>query len=85
MEPRESQPDPAATAAAAQTDWFREPTRREHGIAAALFIFFGLFFLALFVVTSGWWFRWVIAGLGIYSILHGAGHARDCFRRRGDG
>jgi hypothetical protein len=85
MEPRESQPDPAAATAAAQTEWFRPPTRREHGMAAALFVFFGLFFLALFVVTSGWWFRWVIAGLGIYSILHGAGHARDYFRRRGDG
>jgi len=85
MESHDAQHDPAAVAAAAQADWFRPPTRREHGMAAALFVFFGLFFLALFVVTSGWWFRWVIAGLGIYSILHGAGHARDYFRRRGDG
>jgi hypothetical protein len=79
MEPTDPQPD-----AAAQAEWFREPTRREHAIAAGLFVFFGLFFLALFVVVDGWWFRWVIAGLGVYSILHGGGHARDYFRRRGE-
>ena len=68
-----------------ETDWFRAPTRRERAMAAGLFIGFGIFFLALFVVIAGWWFRWVIAGLGIYSILHGASHARDYFRhRRGD-
>ena len=47
-----------------------------------MFVGFGLFFLALFVVVAGWWFRWVIAGLGVYSILHGAGHARAFLRRR---
>ncbi len=71
MESPESQPE-----APVDTDWFRQPTRREHGIAAGLFIGFGLFFLALFVVVDGWWFRWVIAGLGVYSLLHGGGHAR---------
>ena len=76
METGTSHPSPQ------DTDWFREPTRREHGIAACLFIFFGLFFLALFVVVAGWWFRWVIAGLGVYSILHGAGHVRAFLRRR---
>ena len=45
MEPDDAQPDPAAVAAAAQTEWFRPPTRREHCMAAALFIFFGFFFL----------------------------------------
>ena len=44
-------------------DWFRAPTTRERRIAAALFIGFGLFFIALFVVLSGWWFRWVILAL----------------------
>jgi hypothetical protein len=76
------EPVSANSQAQPDTDWFREPTRREHGIAAGLFVFFGLFFLALFVVVAGWWFRWVIAGLGVYSILHGAGHARACWRRR---
>ncbi len=76
-------PEPQ-TQTPASGDWFREPTRREHGMAAALFVFFGIFFLALFIVVAGWWFRWVIAGLGVYSILHGAGHARDYFRRRGE-
>ncbi len=66
------------------SDVFRPPTRREHGIAAGLFVFFGIFFLALFVVVDGWWFRWVIAGLGLYSILHGLGHGRDFMRRRGE-
>lgn len=79
-------PDPTDKAddvpTAPDGDWFRPPTRREHVIAAGLFVAFGLFFLALFVVVSGWWFRWVIAGLGVYSILHGLGHARDA--RRGN-
>jgi hypothetical protein len=79
MDAASPQPEPQS-----ETEWFREPTRREHGIAAALFVFFGLFFLALFVVVDGWWFRWVIAGLGVYSILHGGGHARDYLRRRGE-
>ena len=45
--------------------------------AAALFVGFGLFFIALFVVLSGWWFRWVILGLSIVSVLHGISHARQ--------
>lgn len=54
--------------------WFRAPTRREHAIGAALFIGFGLFFVALFVVLAGWWFRWVILGLGGVSVLRGLRH-----------
>ena len=34
-------------------------------MAAGLFIAFGMFFLALFVVIAGWWFRWVILGLAL--------------------
>jgi hypothetical protein len=61
-------------------EWFRPPTRREHRIAAALFVGFGLFFVALFLVTAGFWFRWVVLTLGLYSILHGVRHARDAQR-----
>jgi fatty acid desaturase len=55
-------------------DWFRAPTMRERRIAAALFAGFGLFFIALFFVLSGWWFRWVILVLAGYSILAGVRH-----------
>jgi hypothetical protein len=44
-------------------------------MAAALFVAFGVFFLLLFVVLSGWWFRWVILALGVLSALHGLWHA----------
>lgn len=69
-------PAPNDPASAETTEWFREPTRREHLIATGLFLAFGLFFIALFVVLAGWWFRWVVLILGLYSILHGFGHAR---------
>jgi hypothetical protein len=62
--------------------WFRAPTPREHRIAAALFVAFGVFFVLLFVVLAGWWFRWVILGLAVVSILYAAGHARDLWRRK---
>ena len=54
----------------ADPEWFREPSRREHWIAAGLFVGFGVFFVLLFFVTAGFWFRWVTLGLGFYSILH---------------
>jgi fatty acid desaturase len=66
----------------ADPDWFREPTVREHWIAAGLFVGFGVFFLLLFVVLAGWWFRWVILALGVYSILHGLRHAADTRHQR---
>ena len=56
---------------------FRAPTRREHWIAAMLFLGFGVFFILLFFVLAGWWFRWVIIVLGIVSILRGLSHALD--------
>src|SRR6185369_4634546 len=59
---------------ASNPDWFRAPTVRERRIGAALFIGFRVFFLTLFVVLSGWWFRWVILMLGGYSILVGIRH-----------
>ena len=58
-------------------EWFRQPTRREHWIAVGLFTGFGMFFIALFIVLWGWWFRWVVLTLGVYSIVHALGHARD--------
>jgi hypothetical protein len=61
--------------------WFREPTPREHRIAALLFVGFGVFFALLFVVLNGWWFRWVILSLAGVSVLYGLGHARDLWRR----
>ena len=64
----------------ADPDWFRAPSRREHWIAAALFVGFGVFFCLLSVVNRGWWFGWVILLLGVWSLAHGAGHARDARR-----
>jgi hypothetical protein len=58
-------------------DVFRAPTPREHRIAAGLFVGFAVFFVLLFVVLAGWWFRWVILVLGMYSFVHGLGHWRD--------
>ena len=56
---------------------FRGPTAREHRIAAALFVGFAVFFLLLHVVLSGWWFRWVILGLAVWSLLYGLRHWSD--------
>jgi len=61
----------------ADPDWFRAPTLRERRIASALFIGFGLFFVALFFVLSGWWFRWVILFLAGYSMLSAIRHLRE--------
>lgn len=62
---------------AAHTDWFRAPSRREHWLAAALFVGFGVFFIVLFFVNRGWWFRWVTLGLGLISIWRGMRHVLD--------
>jgi hypothetical protein len=61
-------------------DWFRAPNRREHLIASLLFVGFGIFFILLFVVLWGWWFRWVILILAAISIMHGIQHAIDSRR-----
>jgi hypothetical protein len=58
----------------AHPEVFRDPTPAEHRFAARLFIGFGVGFVLLFVVLSGWWFRWVMLGLGAYSILDGVRH-----------
>jgi hypothetical protein len=67
----------------AHPEVFRPPTRREHRIAAGLFVGFAVFFAVLFVVLSGWWFRWVIIGLAVYSFLYGFRHWREA--RHADG
>ena len=72
--------DPNKSPEHADPDWFREPTPREHRIAAALFVGFGIFFVLLFCVQSGWWFRWVILTLGVFSTIHGVRHAMDARR-----
>jgi hypothetical protein len=74
MDDRPNQADQSAAG------WFRDPTRREHKIAAWIFIGCGLFFGMMFFVLAGWWFRWVILGLGVYSCVHGLSHARHAKR-----
>ena len=76
-------PDPTREPATeeANPEWFREPTPREHWIAAWLFVGFGVFFVLLFVVTYGFWFRWVTLGLAGWSVLYALGHARRALRR----
>jgi hypothetical protein len=71
-----SGPDSVAPDAAADPQWFRPPSRRERWMAAGLFAGFGVFFVLLFFVTAGFWFRWVTLGLGLYSILYGLRYAR---------
>jgi hypothetical protein len=73
-DPHEPTPDQS------NPEWFREPTSREHWIAAALFLGFGVFFVLLFFVTAGFWFRWVTLGLGLYSVLYALRQARDARR-----
>ena len=67
--------DDARDPEVADPDWFRAPSRREHWIAAGLFVGFGVFFLLLSLVNRGWWFGWVILLLGVWSIAYGARHA----------
>lgn len=62
--------------------WFRDLNRRERWIAGGLFIGFGVFFVLLFVVQRGWWFRWVVLLLGLISILHGVRHALHASGRK---
>jgi hypothetical protein len=61
-------------------EWFRPPTRREHWLAGVLFVGFAGFFVLLFVVLAGWWFRWVILALACWSLLYALGHLRDAVR-----
>lgn len=69
--------DSAGIPQAVDADWFREPTRREHWIAAWLFVGFGVFFVLLFLLFAGSWFRWVLIGLAVISVLYAFGHVRD--------
>ena len=63
----------------AHPEVFRGPTPREHRIAAGLFGGFAVFFGLLFVVLAGWWFRWVIVALAVYSFLYGSRHWREAW------
>ena len=78
--PEPTEPAVESPQESADPDWFREPTPREHRMAAALFVAFGAFFALLFLVLSGWWFRWVILGLGVISVLHGLWHGAASWR-----
>ena len=78
MPPEHRQPAPQGVS---DPTWFRAPSRREHRIAGALFVGFGIFFALLFAVLSGWWFRWVILMLGGISIVRGLWHLID-FRHK---
>ena len=73
------------TSEQADPNWFREPTRREHWIAAGLFVGFGVFFVLLFIIQRGWWFSWVVIGLGVISTIHGLRHALDALHARKSG
>lgn len=64
----------------ADPQWFRPATAREHWIGAGLFFAFGVFFVLLFIVTAGWWFRWVTLGLGVYSVVYALRHVADARR-----
>ena len=64
----------------ANPEWFREPTRREHRIGAALFTGFGIFWVILFAFQRGWWFRWFLLLLGILSLLRGLRHGIGAVR-----
>jgi hypothetical protein len=68
-EPRQDE-----TEAAADPDWFREPTPREHRIGAALFLGFGAFFALLAWVQRGTAFKWVTLVLAVFSTLRGIRH-----------
>src|SRR6266542_709340 len=78
-EKSENDPHPEA-----DQEWFRQPTPRERRIAASLFIGFGIFFILLFIVLAGWWFRWIILIIGIYSCIAGARHALAARKRNSD-
>lgn len=69
---------------AAHPDWFREPTRRELKIGAALFTGFGAFFVLMFFVEKDWGFRWVLLTLGVVSIVRGCWHLVDVMRKGKD-
>jgi fatty acid desaturase len=77
-------PKAFVAAEAADAHWFREPSRREHWIGGALFAGFGGFFIALFLLQRGWWFRWVVLGLAMVSLLRALTHVRAALRSNAD-
>jgi len=81
-----SQSDPAAGDSpvdpVADERWFRAPSRKEHLLGAGLLLGFGAFFVMLFVVQRGWWFRWVVLSLGMISLVRGLRHMRQALQTR---
>jgi hypothetical protein len=61
---------------------FRDPTPREHKIAAGLFAGFGVFFILLFLTERGWAFRWVILGLAVISLWRALWHCSGILKRQ---
>ena len=76
------QPPEPSEQDAAHPDWFREPTKRELKIGAALFSGFGVFFVLMFVVEKDWGFRWVLLALGVISIIRGLWHLVGAVRKK---
>jgi hypothetical protein len=74
----EEKPDPELS----DPEWFREPSSREHKIAAGLFGGFGIFFILLFLAERGWGFRWVILGLAVISIWKALWHWTGAAKRQ---
>lgn len=62
---------------------FRPPTRREHVIAAALFLGFAGFFIAYSFVWRGSWLRWGILAMALWSALYALLHLGK-LRHQGD-
>lgn len=72
-------PDPAG-----QSDpSFRPPSRREHAIAASLFLGFAAFFVLYSFVWRGSWLRWGILAMALWSALYALLHLSK-LRHQGD-
>lgn len=75
-------PDTPPAGDLADPTWFRPPTRREHAIAAALFLAFAAFFLALFILQHDSWFRWLFLALALFSAVRGLRHILGILARQ---
>ena len=73
---------PDSLPSSADPTWFRPPTRREHAIAAALFLGFALFFISLFVLQHDKWWRWLFLALALFSAVRGLRHVISILSRQ---